>query len=47
MNTSALITLLLAQGIVIAFTAYFFWKVLTTPQKSEPDSYADNDNQAR
>lgn len=47
MNTSALITLLLAQGIVIAFTAYFFWKVLTTPPKSEPDSYADNDNQAR
>jgi hypothetical protein len=43
MNTSALITMLLAQGIVIFFAGYFFYKVLTTPSKPEPDSYTDND----
>ncbi|MEH6681962.1 MAG: hypothetical protein V7724_15530 [Sediminicola sp.] len=45
MNTSALITMLLSQGIVIFFAAYFFYKVLTTPPKPEPDSYTDNDGE--
>ena len=44
MNTEALITLIGAQGIVISFMCYFFYKVLTTPPKSEPDSYSDNDD---
>jgi hypothetical protein len=45
MNGTALITLVLAQGMVIGFVAYFFYKVLTTPKKEEPDSYSDNDDQ--
>ena len=43
MNTEALITMVLTQGIVIGFTAYFFYKVLTIKPKSEPDSFTDND----
>lgn len=45
MNTEALITMVVTQGIVIGFTAYFFYKVLTTKPKTEPDSFTDNDNQ--
>ncbi|MDR6968681.1 hypothetical protein J2X31_002707 [Flavobacterium arsenatis] len=45
MNTEALITMLLTQGIVIGFTAYFFYKVLTIKPKSEPDSYSENDEE--
>lgn len=45
MNTTALITMVLAQGIVIFFTAYFFYKVLTIPPKQEPDSYSENDEE--
>ncbi len=45
MNTEAIITMVLTQGIVIGFTAYFFYKVLTIKPKSEPDSFTDNDNQ--
>ena len=43
MNNTALITLIMAQGMVIIFVTYFFYKVLTMPQKEEPDSYTDND----
>ena len=45
MNTSALITMLVAQGIVISFASYFFDKVLTIPPKPEPDSYSENDDE--
>lgn len=45
MKPEALITLLLAEGVVIFFTAYFFWKVLTIPPRPEPDSFSDNDNE--
>ncbi len=45
MNTEALITMIVTQGIVIGFTAYFFYKVLTTKPKTEPDSFTDNDDQ--
>tara|TARA_R110002051_G_scaffold23068_1_gene58716 strand:- start:64 stop:219 length:156 start_codon:yes stop_codon:yes gene_type:complete len=44
MNTSALIVMFLAQGIVIFFAGYFFYKVLTIPPKPEPDSYSENDD---
>jgi hypothetical protein len=47
MNTSALIMLLAAEGVVIGFTLYFFWKVLNTPPKPEPDSYSENDDEPR
>lgn len=45
MNTSAIITMICAQGIVISFAAYFFYKVLTMPPKQEPDSYSENDDE--
>lgn len=43
MNTSALILMLAAVLTVTGFTAYFFFRVLTTPPKPEPDSYSEND----
>ena len=43
MTTSALIMIIFTQGTVIAATIYFFRKVLKAPDKSEPDSYSDND----
>jgi hypothetical protein len=39
MTTSALVLMILVQGIVAFLTGYFFWRVLTTPPKPEPDSY--------
>ncbi len=47
MNTEALIMLVGAQGTVISFMGYFFYKVLTTPPKTEPDSYTENDDVER
>lgn len=44
MNSEALITMVLTQGIVIFFTAYFFYKVLTIKPKSEPDSFTENND---
>lgn len=38
MNTTALLMYLGANITVAAFTAYFFWKVLTTPTKDDQDS---------
>ena len=43
MNTEALITMLLTQGIVVSFAVYFFYKVLTIKPKQEPDSFSGND----
>ncbi len=45
MKTEAIITMVLAQGIVIAITAYFFYRVLTTKPKQEPDSYSENNDE--
>lgn len=45
MKTEAIITMVLAQGSVIAITAYFFYKVLTIKPKPEPDSYTENDEE--
>ncbi len=47
MNTSALILMLFTQLSVIAFTIYFFKKVLNTPPNPEPDSYSENDDEPR
>ncbi|MGV9005019.1 hypothetical protein [Flavobacterium sp.] len=44
MNTEALITMVLTQGIVAGFTIYFFYKVLTIKPKPEPDSFTENDD---
>ena len=43
MSSSALFMLVVTETVVTAFTLYFFWKVLTTPPRAEPDSYEDND----
>lgn len=45
MNTEALITMVLTQGAVISLAGYFFYKVLTTAPKQEPDSYNENDDE--
>lgn len=37
MNLQALITMILAQGIVTFFTIYFFIKVLKTPHSKDED----------
>lgn len=47
MNTSALILMLITQVVVTCITVYFFVKVLRTPPRNEPDSYADNDDVER
>ena len=47
MKTAALITMIMSQGIIISFAVYFFYKVLTTPSKAEPDSYSENDDEPR
>ena len=43
MNTSALIVMLTTIILVTGLTLYFFYLVLNTPPKPEPDSYQDND----
>lgn len=45
MNTSALILLVSVWSIVTFATGYFFYKVLTIPQKTESDSFSDNDKE--
>ncbi len=45
MNTEALITMILTQGIVLGFMLYFFFRVLTTKPRPEPDSYSENDDE--
>ncbi len=45
MNTEALILMIATQGIVISFTAYFFYRVLTTPPRPEPDSFTENNDE--
>lgn len=45
MKTEAIITMVAAQGLVSAITLYFFYKVLTTKPKPEPDSFSENDNE--
>lgn len=45
MNTSALILLVTVWSIVTFATGYFFYKVLTIPQKTDADSHSDNDQE--
>jgi hypothetical protein len=44
MNTSALVLMLASVLTVTGFTLYFFYRVLTTPPKPEPDSYSENND---
>lgn len=45
METPALILVTVVWSTVTLITGFFFYKVLTTPQKSEPDSFSDNDEE--
>jgi hypothetical protein len=47
MNTSAIILMVSVQLTVICCVGYFYFKVLTTPPRPEPDSYAENDEDPR
>ncbi len=43
MTTLALMLMIVVQSLVTFITAYFFYKILKTPPKPEPDSYSEND----
>jgi hypothetical protein len=45
MDTPALILVTIVWSVVTFVTGFFFYKVLTMPQKSEPDSFEDNGQQ--
>lgn len=47
MNSTALFLMVTVQVLVICVTGYFFYRVLTSPPRNEPDSYADNDDEIR
>lgn len=47
MNTSAIILMVSVQLTVICCVGYFYYRVLTTPPKPEPDSYEENDEDPR
>lgn len=47
MNTSALIMMISVESIVALLTIWFFYKVLTTKPKPEPDSFTKNDEKKR
>ncbi len=47
MNPIALVLMVSTMTLVTAITGYFFVRVLRTPPRPEPDSYADNDDEER
>lgn len=47
MNSQALIMMVSTELIVAGFTMYFFWRVLNTKPKPEPDSFSDNDDEVK
>ena len=47
METGSLVTMIIVQTAVTVITGYFFYKVLRTPPKEEPDSYSENDDVPR
>jgi hypothetical protein len=44
MNTSALVVMLTTLLSVTGLMLYFFWRVINTPPRPEPDSFLDNDD---
>ncbi|MCB0769394.1 MAG: hypothetical protein KDC00_03195 [Flavobacteriales bacterium] len=46
MNTSAILLMMATQLTVACITAYFFYRVLTSPPRPEPDSYSENDDRS-
>lgn len=47
MNTPALLMMVTVEVIVTLLTGWFFYKVLTTKPKPEPDSFSGNDDAER
>ena len=47
MSISALILMIVVQVSVTLISGYFFYRVLVTPPKPEPDSYSENDDDPR
>jgi len=47
MSTPAFITMIVTEVAITVITIYFFWKVLKTPPKPEPDSFKFNDDEER
>jgi hypothetical protein len=47
MNSSALFLMITVQVIVTILTGWFFYKVLVSKPKEEPDSFSENDDQMR
>ena len=47
MSTSGLVMMMVSEIIITLITVYFFWKVLRTPARPEPDSYSGNDDSKR
>jgi hypothetical protein len=47
MNTLPLIMMISTITIITVITGYFFYKVLTTKPKAEPDSFSENDDEPR
>ncbi|MHA6246716.1 hypothetical protein ACXYMU_02180 [Pontibacter sp. CAU 1760] len=45
MNTSAFVVMLSTITLVSFLMIYFFYRVISTPPKPEPDSYLDNDDE--
>ncbi len=43
MNNSALFLMISTEVIIAFVTVYFFWRVLKTPPKPEPDSFSNDD----
>ena len=47
MSSIALTMMISTVTIVALITVYFFWKVLKTPPREEPDSFSENDDEKR
>lgn len=47
MSGIAMTMMVTTVSVITIVTAYFFWKVLATPPREEPDSFEDNDEQPR
>jgi hypothetical protein len=45
MSTEGLTMMLVTEITVTLITVYFFLKILKTPNKAEPDSYSENDDE--
>ncbi len=47
MSSIALFMMISTVSVVTIVTGYFFWKVLKTPPREEPDSFSENDEEKR